>query len=153
NPELAAVRQQHGVAAAGVVIARAYPFNPVLENRVQQASGPASATITNNVPFEEIMTWEVELRGQGKYRRQEASAALSRTDWAIAPQEQARAVRVIRAFDTVLYRQAKLQLLDETIRLDERLLERVQDLFDAGRLRSPDLITARTELADARAAV
>src|SRR5262245_1674693 len=57
NPELAAVRQQHGVAAAGVVIARTYPFNPVLENRVQQASGPFSAGITNQVPIEEILTW------------------------------------------------------------------------------------------------
>jgi cobalt-zinc-cadmium efflux system outer membrane protein len=153
NPELAAVRQQHGVAAAGVVIARTYPFNPVLENRVQQASGPFSAGITNQVPIEEILTWEVELRGQGRYRRQQASATLSRTDWEIAAQEQALATRVIRAFDTVVYRQEKLRLLEETVGLDERLLTQVQDLFDAGRLRSPDLITARTELADARSAV
>src|SRR5262245_5996750 len=40
NPEMAALRQQHGIAAAGVVVARTYPFNPVWETRVQAASGP-----------------------------------------------------------------------------------------------------------------
>src|SRR5947209_2245290 len=35
NPELAAARQQRGIAAAGVVIARTYPFNPVWEEKVR----------------------------------------------------------------------------------------------------------------------
>src|ERR1700722_2963108 len=35
NPEIAAMRQQHGIAAAGVVVARAYPFKPVFESRVR----------------------------------------------------------------------------------------------------------------------
>src|SRR5262245_13039872 len=40
NPELAAIRQRHGIAAAGVVIARTYPFNPVLETEVRHNGGP-----------------------------------------------------------------------------------------------------------------
>src|SRR5437660_7253169 len=67
NPELAALRQEHGIAAAAVVIADTYPFNPVWENRVQQASGPESAGITNQVPLEEIVLLELEMRGQGIY--------------------------------------------------------------------------------------
>src|SRR5438270_12890735 len=65
NPELNALRQQHGIAAAEVVIARTYPFNPVLESRVQSASGP---DVTNRVPIEQLLLWEVEIRGQGQYR-------------------------------------------------------------------------------------
>ncbi|HEV3118591.1 MAG TPA: hypothetical protein VGY58_16185, partial [Gemmataceae bacterium] len=49
NPELAAIRQQRGIAAAAVVIAETYPFNPVWEGIVEGNSGPSSAGITNLV--------------------------------------------------------------------------------------------------------
>src|SRR5262249_24364825 len=49
NPELAAIRQRHGVAAAGVVIARTYPYNPFFEGRVQGIGAPESAGVTNRV--------------------------------------------------------------------------------------------------------
>lgn len=105
NPELAALRQQHGIADAGIVIADTYPFNPVWEAKIRAASGPASADISNVVSNEHKLLTEVEIRGQRTYRRQGAAAALSRTDWEIASQEIALAVRVIRTFDAVLYRQ------------------------------------------------
>ena len=150
NPELATLRQQHGIAAAAVVIARTYPFNPLLENRVQDSSGPVSAGITNRVPLEHLLLWEVELRGQGKYRRQAAAAALSRTDWEIAFQEAALAVHVIRAFDAVLYRREKLALIESTINLEHQSVLRLTELRKAGKLLQPDLILARTEEEDAR---
>src|SRR5438874_2281885 len=78
NPELMALRQQHGIAAAGVVIARTYPFNPVWEDKTQANNGPLSAGITNRVSTEHLLLLELELRGQGSYRRQGATAALSR---------------------------------------------------------------------------
>ncbi len=148
NPALAAQRGQLGIASARVVIAETYPFNPVLENRVQAAGGPQSAGITNGVPVEHIFLWEVELRNQGRYRRQAAAAALSRTEWEIASQEQTLAIDVIRAYTALLYRREKLRLLDETLRLNERLVEDVRRLVDLGRLRSADLIVARTEVTD-----
>ena len=43
NPDLAALRQQHGIAAAGVVIARTYPFNPTYQGKIWPDSGPAHA--------------------------------------------------------------------------------------------------------------
>jgi cobalt-zinc-cadmium efflux system outer membrane protein len=155
NPDLAAVRQEHGIAAAGVVIARTYPFNPALESTLQGAGGPSSAGITNRVPLEDIITWEVEVRGQGTYRQQQAGATLSRTDWEIAAQEQLLVVRVLRAFSTVLYREAKLRLVTETIRINEEFLKRAQELFkDApGKISAADLTVARTEIAAARALV
>src|SRR4051794_33738738 len=45
NPEIASIRQQHGIAAAAVVIADTYPFNPVWEAKVRAAEGPISAGI------------------------------------------------------------------------------------------------------------
>ena len=148
NPGIAAVRQQRGIASARVVIAETYPFNPVLENRIQAASGPASAAVTNPVPLEHILILELELRHQGRYRRQGAAASLSRTEWEIAFQEQALAVQVIRAYLGLLYRQEKLKLLNETLQVNERLVEDVRRLITGGKLRSGDLIVARSEVSD-----
>jgi len=149
NPALAAQRQQRGIAAARVVIADTYPFNPVMENRIQGAEGPHSGGITNNVPVEHILLWEVELCHQGRYRRQGAAAALSRTEYEIAYQEQVLAVQVIRAYATLLYRQEKLRLLDETLRLNQQLVKDVRLLIDpGGKLKPVDGIVAETEVTD-----
>src|SRR5947209_3774182 len=132
NPEIAAIRRQHGIAAAAVVIADTYPFNPTLEARVRHNDGPANAGITNRVAVESIVLIELELRGQRGQRRQAAQAALSRTDHEIAFQEISLAVRTIRAFDAVLYRRAKVRLLEENIRLNQEAVGRVGQLIDAG---------------------
>ena len=148
NPVLAAQRKQLGIAAARVVIAETYPFNPILENRIQSASGPQSAGITNKVLLEHLLLWEVEVRHQGRYRRQGAAAALSRTEWEIAFQEQTLAIDVTRFYTALLYRQEKLQLLEESHRLNERFVEDVRRLVGLGKLRSADLILAQTEVTD-----
>jgi len=150
NPELAAFRQQRGIAAGAVVIAETYPFNPALESKVEAVEGPGSAGIVNHVHFEELLTLEMEIRGQRGYRRQGANAALSRTEWEIAQQEILLSIRVVRAFDAVLYRQEKLDLLHRTIDLDQRTLESVQKLVREGKLHGPDEIVARGELDDVR---
>ena len=148
NPELMALRQQHGVAAGGVVVARTYPFNPVIETEVRQANGPESAGITNRVSIVSKTFLEVELRGQGRRRREGAEAALSRTDWEIAAQETALAVRVARAYDTVLHRYAKQRLLEETIEENKRAVIQVEGLIKARQLRPVEGIIIRTELDD-----
>jgi cobalt-zinc-cadmium efflux system outer membrane protein len=153
NPEIAAFRQQRGIAAAGVVIARTYPFNPIFEGRARPDFGPASAGVTNSVNQEERLSLELEVRGQGNFRREAALAALTRTEWEIAAQELGLAVRVARAFDTVVYRYRKLKLIQDTIELNTRAAAQVKELVDNGRLTTADLIVIRTELADARAQV
>jgi cobalt-zinc-cadmium efflux system outer membrane protein len=150
NPELASIRQQHGIAAAGVVIARTYPFNPVYEGRVREASGEG---VTNHVASEHTLLLEMELRGQRRYRRREACATLSRTDWEIATQELGVAIRVLRAFATVLYREDKLRLVEETKRFNEEVVQQVARLLQAGRVRGGDLILARNEVDDATSLV
>lgn len=151
NPELAAIRQQRGIAAAAVVIAETYPFNPVWEGRVRGDGGPASAGITNRVPTEHGLLTEVEIRGQGAYRREGANAALSRSEWEIAHQEILLSILVLRRFEAVLYRQEKLELLNRTIELDQRTLDLVRKLVGQGKLHGPDEILARTEVDNVRA--
>jgi cobalt-zinc-cadmium efflux system outer membrane protein len=151
NPELAAIRQQRGIAAAGVVISRTYPFNPTTENRIRAASGPASAGVTNSVDIEEFLFLEIELRNQGAIRRQQADAALTRTEWEIATQEVALAVKVLRGYEGVLYRREKLKLVEEAVRLNEKADEWVTKQREQGKLTPTDLILIRTEVADARA--
>lgn len=147
NPSLAVQRRQRGIAAARVVIADTYPFNPVLETRVQRASGPESAGITNKYPVEALFLWEIEVRGQRRARREGAAAALTRTEWEVAAAEQSVAVQVIRAYATLQYRHEKLRLLDETLKLNQQLVDDVRRLVEAGRLKTADLILARSEVA------
>jgi cobalt-zinc-cadmium efflux system outer membrane protein len=51
----------------------------------------------------------------------------------------------------VLYREQKLDVLEETIRLNEQVVGNGDQLFKAGKLTSADLLIARTELDAARA--
>jgi cobalt-zinc-cadmium efflux system outer membrane protein len=149
NPELASIRQQHGLAAAAVVIARTYPFNPTWTNKVFGVNGPPG--VTNRVATEQRVDLQLEIRGQRGYRLQAANAALSRTDWEIAFQEEQLALRVIRAFDAVLYYDAKLKLGEQTVRLNEDTATRVANLTKQGVLKPADMVLARTEVDSSRA--
>jgi outer membrane protein TolC len=151
NPELAALRQQRGIAAAGVVIARTYPFNPVWEGRVRAANGPTSAGITNRVGNEHNVSIDVEMHGQGEIRRQQAYAALSRAEWEVAGNEVTLAVRVVRAYYAILYRREKLKLIEEGVTLTEKAAKQVKDLREGGKLNPIDAHLADTDVADARA--
>jgi cobalt-zinc-cadmium efflux system outer membrane protein len=149
NPNIAFVREQHGIAAAGIVIARTYPFNPIWQSFVMGATGPPD-TVTNHVFNEDVFRLDLEIRGQGKIRRQMARATLSRTDWEIAFQETALGVRTIRAFNTVLYRQEKLRLIDETVRFYQESLAHLQRSADQGKAKPADVMLARADLFDVR---
>lgn len=150
NPELATIRQQHGIAAAAVVIARTYPFNPLIQNLILADNGPASAGVTNHVFQEHTARLDLEIRGQGRHRRNMAQAALSRTDWEIANQETGLAVRVARASSAYLYRRDKLRLAEEALRLQEEVLKEITRYVEQGKVGRGELLFARADLADAR---
>jgi outer membrane protein, heavy metal efflux system len=148
NPQLAVARQQRGLAAAGVVLARTYPYNPVASASLWRANGP---DITNRAPYQATVQMEVEVRGQWRERRAAAGAAVTRAEWEVADQEVATAVAVVRAYNAVVYRQQKLDILEETVRLNEVVVSQGRQLVEGGRLRPADVILARTELDAARA--
>lgn len=148
NPALATQRQQHGIAAAAVVIARTYPFNPLWQAFVWYDNG---RDVTNHVFEEHTMRLDLELRGQGKHRREAALAGLSRTDWEIAGAELPAAVRALRAFDAVLYRQEKLRLLEEIAGLLDKNATQVRQMFEQARASGADQILAQAEARTAHA--
>ncbi len=151
NPVLRTVRQQRGFAEAAVVMARTYPFNPTLTSIVSHNSGPESAGITNSTFNEDYVMLELELRGQGRHRRAAASAAVSRTEWEIVQQEIAVSIAVIRAYNTAVYRQKKLEVVEDTIKLNLQAVESVGRLVEAGKLRTADRLLAAAALEDVRA--
>lgn len=152
NPQLAAIREQHGIAAAGVVIAKTYPFNPVYQGTLLHAravDGPSANPFANS----HQLTLEVQLLHQQRYRQQQAFAMLTRTDWEIAAQELTFSVNAIRTFDGLLYRQGKLAVAEEFLKLNQKSAAQVKELVEQGKLKSGDLILARAEVNDVQAQV
>jgi cobalt-zinc-cadmium efflux system outer membrane protein len=152
NPELAALRQARGIAAAEVVIARTYPFNPLFEAKFQGANGPPSAFVTNHFVQEYKVFLELEVCGQGRYRREAAQAGMSRADWDVAAQEVRMTGLTVLAFQEVLYRRAKLHLAEDRLRLAEETAQQVAHLRELGKLGPADVILARADVTDASAA-
>lgn len=150
NPQLATFRRNRGIAEAAVQIARQYPFNPIFQHFVWGDNGPASAGVTNHVFNEHTGRLDLELRGQGRYRRGIARSALTRTEWEIAAQELLVSIQVARAFNTVLYRQAKYRVLEEGAQLTEQVALSIKELFDHGAVQSSDLLLAQADVVEAR---
>jgi outer membrane protein TolC len=150
NPALATFRRNRGIAEAGVVIARQYPFNPIIQDFVWGAGGPSSAGITNRVFNEHTMRLDLELFHQGRYRRGMARAALTRTEWEIAAQELLVSIQVVRAFNTLIYRQGKYRILEETEQFTGQVAGFVEKLVEQGKQSSVDLLLARADIAEAR---
>jgi cobalt-zinc-cadmium efflux system outer membrane protein len=151
NPLLQAVREQRGFAQGSVVLARTYPYNPVLQTVISGVSGPTASDITNHVFNATIIRLDVEWRGQGTHRRAAAGALVTRTEWEIATQEVATTVAAVRAFNAAVYRRRKLDVLEDTVQYADDVVTQVKKLVELGRLRPTDLILARTELDAARA--
>ena len=146
NPTLQSTRLQRGMAQGGVVIAKAYPYNPIIETLVLPDFGPAGAGIVNHVNFQSTVRLDLELRGQMRHRRSAADAVVTRTEWEIAAQELQVSIATTRAFNNVLYRNRKLEVIEDSVKLNELVVDMVKPLVDATRLRPPDRIVAQTEL-------
>jgi outer membrane protein TolC len=150
NPALATFRRNRGIAEAAVQIARQYPFNPIIQDFVWYGNGPAAAGVTNHVFNEHTGRLDLELNHQGRYRRDMARAALTRTEWEIAAQELLISIQVTRAFNTLMYRQGKYRLLEEGAQLTEDVAGSIERLVEQGTLRSADLLLARADVVEAR---
>ena len=150
NPQLATFRRNHGIAEAAVQIARQYPFNPIFQHYMWYGNGPASAGVTNHFFQEHTSRLDLEIYGQGKFRRGAAQSALTRTEWEIAAQELLTSILVVRAYNTLLYRQDKYRLLEAGAQLTEDIAGFTKKLVENGTLRSADMLLARADLAEAQ---
>ncbi len=124
NPEIAALRQQHGIAVAGIIIAKEYPFNPIWESGVRKLISPAVGR-RHQLRFHSA---EVGNRfsksAPGAKTPAAAAATLSRTDWEIANQEVTLAVhlRALRHRRLPYFRRAA-ELIEEAIALNQKAAE------------------------------
>jgi outer membrane protein, heavy metal efflux system len=153
NPALATFRRNRGIAEAAVQIARQYPFNPIIQDFTWYAQGPQinrGASVTNPIFNEHTSRLDLELRHQGHYRRAMAQAALTRTQWEIAAQELLTSIQVIRAFNTLVYRQGKYRLLEEGAQLTDQVVEFTKQLVEQGTLSSADLLLANADVVETR---
>jgi outer membrane protein TolC len=150
NPQLATFRRNRGIAQAAVQIAKQYPFNPIVQDFVWYGNGPPSAGVTNHVFEEHTMRTDLELMRQGLYRRGIARNALSRTEWEIAAQELLISVQVARAYNNLLYRQAKYSLLEEGAHFTQEIADNVKQLYEQGTLKSADLLLANADVVESR---
>jgi cobalt-zinc-cadmium efflux system outer membrane protein len=151
NPALMVVRQQNGFGEAAILISKTYPFNPVYTGYVTSANGPAAAGVTNQVYNEHYISLELELRGQGGYRRAGACATATKIEWEIAYQEMLVSMNVLRAYNAVIYRQAKIGIFEENYKLNEQLFEKTRQAADQGKVKLTDLTMARADLDTLRA--
>jgi outer membrane protein TolC len=149
NPSLATFRKNKGIAAAAVQIARQYPFNPIFQHFVWYGNGPSSAGITNHVFNEHTGRLDLELNRQGSYRRGMATAALTRTEWEIAAQELLVSIQVARAFNTLIYREGKYRIMEESTRFTEQTASLIKDLAEGGGLTSADRLLAGADVIEA----
>src|SRR5439155_20925883 len=83
NPQLAVLRQQHGIAAAAVVIARTYPYNPITQSTTFNFKGSDPAVDLRPIHHTHTITLHAEVGRQRSYRKESAFAAWPRTDWEI----------------------------------------------------------------------
>jgi outer membrane protein TolC len=148
NPSLATVRKQCGYAETALIIAKTYPFNPVYTGYAAYNSGQ---DVTNRVYLEHYVSLELELRGQKRIRKAVAAATVSRIDWEIAHQEIVVSIATIRAYNTVLYRQKKIDYIDASIKTNEQAYEQLRKKVEAGAGKAMDLMLARIDLDSARA--
>lgn len=150
NPQLATFRRNRGIAEAAIQIARQYPFNPIVQDFVWYGNGPPAAGVTNHVFEEHTARLDLELRHQGRYRRDIARNVMTRTEWEIAAQELLVSIQVTRAFNALLYRRAKYRLLEEGAQFTEQIADGVKQLYEQGTLKSADLLLARVDVVEAR---
>ncbi len=149
NPDLAVKRRDLGIASAQIVTASYYPFNPTAQVDLQ-AVNDRDKTAPNRVKQVYGLTQEIELGGQGDFRRAQAQSGWSRSTWEVRQQEVALTVLVARRYQALIYAQRKLELGRAVYRLDELLITQTERLFQANQIPRGDVILTRLEAIDAR---
>lgn len=155
NPELAVARQQRGIASAGLVQARTYPFNPYLTLGPRGVVGGFDEGVLRHFTIAGSVTLELEVFHQRAKRIEAARANLSKTEWDIAAQELSVAVRAVRAFNTAIYRKEKLELLQAYLGLSEQALRELKELWKKKKEKEPagEVVLAQFEVQEAKAQV
>jgi cobalt-zinc-cadmium efflux system outer membrane protein len=150
NPDLIVLRQNLGVSAEAVEVARRFPtsLNPTVSVDVRP-------WVFERVPGEGIHRLEplvsvslsqpVELGHRRFHRVSIAEAAYSQTRWNILQAELLAMVQTYRLYETAVYRREKLRVAAELAEFNNRLLGTLRRQLEANQIPAADLVLAEVE--------
>lgn len=152
NPELAAIRQRAGIAAADIVIARSLPVGPEWSGEIRGVTGPRSELRDHFTTFHALL-FTLQPRGARGLREQAAAAGFSRVEAEIAHEETKLALAVYRAVHDLLQRQERLTVAEKLARQTEEVAKALAKAGGQLKVTQVDLLLVRTDLAEAQVQV
>jgi cobalt-zinc-cadmium efflux system outer membrane protein len=150
NPDLVALRQNLGVSAEAVEVARRFPMslNPTLSVDVRP-------WVFERVPGEPVNRLEtlvsvslsqpLELGHRRSHRVSIAEAAYSQTRWNILQAELSALVQTYRLYETAVYRREKLRVATKLAEFNNRLLQTLRRQLEANQVSAADVVLAEVE--------
>lgn len=150
NPNLVAQRQELGVSAEAVEVARRFPtsLNP-------SVSVDVTPWVFERAPSGEIerlhtfvtVAWAqpIELGHRTAHRESIARATYDQTRWNILQAELLALVQTYRGFQTATYRRQKLEVAERLVEFNRHLVEVLRRRMEAGQAAAADLVVAEVE--------
>jgi cobalt-zinc-cadmium efflux system outer membrane protein len=150
NPNLIAVRQNLGVSAEAIEVARQFPtsLNPTVSVDVRPwvyQRQPGSG-IQQLEPFVSV-SWAqpIELGNRREFRTQMAQASYCQTQWTILQAELMALVQTYRLHQTALYRREKWAVAQRLSEFNSRLIESLRRQAEANQVAAADVLLAEVE--------
>jgi outer membrane protein, heavy metal efflux system len=140
NPELVATRRLRQVAEGRLRQAGVFRFNPEVRFESEQV-GSGNAFVA----YEAELSQEVEWAGQRGLRKRAAEHELAGTDAIVSEAERLTRWLAAGAFYEALGAQNRLELAEDILALNDRLVLTVADLLDAGSISLMEANLARIE--------
>lgn len=138
NPDLAALRENEGIGAAILGVARTYPFNPIVQTRILPIGRNADGTSISTYNY--VFVWQTfELAQQWRYRKEFAAAGLNNTRWTIQQAALQNLALTEQLYFAALYQLGLRDLAERTAHLNDELLAVTERRKKAGRASAADL--------------
>jgi outer membrane protein, heavy metal efflux system len=148
NPELVATRRLQQVAEGRLRQAGVFRFNPQVSFRSEQVG--AGRTFE---AYEAELSQELEWAGQRGLRKRSAEYELEGTGARVRDAERRTRALAARAFYRALGARSRVELAEDILGLNERLVVAVSDLLEAGSISVMEANLARIESGRARTRV
>ena len=150
NPDLITLRQNLGVSAEAVGVARLFPtnLNPTLSVDVRpwvfaREPGPEVGRLQTLISVS--LSQPVELGHRQAYRVSIAEAMYSQTSWNILQAELLALVQTYRLYETAAYRREKSRVAEELAEFNNRLLDTLRRQLEANQVPAADVVLAEVE--------
>ena len=150
NPTLVAQRQELGVSAEAIEVARRFPtsLNPSVSVDVapwifERAANGEIDRLHTFVTF--AWAQPIELGNRTALRESIARATYNQTRWNVLQAELLALVQTYRGFQTATYRREKLGVAERLVEFNRHLVEVLRRRTEAGQAAPADLVVAEVE--------